>query len=64
MPKNKLQDYKFIFNDASPIVRSYKNKISAIREGTKLLKFKNQNKVIIKEKKNGKFETIKEIKND
>lgn len=75
MPKNKLQSYQFLFCNYKiseketatlMVARSYKNRVSAVREAKKLLKIKTQKftKAIIQELKNGKFETIKEIKNE
>lgn len=64
MPKNKLQDYKFVFSDNQTKIKSYKNRISAIREADRTLKKLNKYSVKIFELK-GKIETeIKEIKNE
>lgn len=63
MPKNKLQEYKFVFSDSQTKIKSYKNRISAIREADRMLKKLNKYSVKILELK-GNIETeIKEIKN-
>lgn len=61
--KNKLQSYKFVFDNGIVKIKSYRNRVSATREASKLLKKLNQQLVKVFEIK-GKEETqIKEIKN-
>ena len=76
MPKNKLQEYKFIFypkvgfvldtkNDSRIIkIKSYKNRVSATREAEKLLKRLNMFSVKVFEIKGNLDIEIKEIKNE
>lgn len=63
MPKNKLQDYKFVFSDNQIKIKSYKNRVSAMGEANRMRKRLNKYSVKIFELK-GNIETeIKEIKN-